>query len=128
MENINHPKHYNQQPIECITVTSQLNFNLGNAVKYLWRYSDKNGKEDLLKAKWYLNRQHNHNDPMPQISVQKESSLLNDLCDCSFNANQHDAISAIVQAAANWHDAPVISSEFLSAANHALIRLLNGEE
>ncbi len=62
-DNINHPKHYNNSPancecgrrIECIDITRHMGFNLGNAVKYIWRYADKNGLEDLKKAAWYLN-------------------------------------------------------------------------
>ena len=55
---VNHPKHYTSHPsgVECITVTEHMNFNIGNAVKYLWRASLKNGLEDLKKAAWYVNR------------------------------------------------------------------------
>ena len=59
---VNHPKHYNNLPascecgrrIECIDVTRHMHFNIGNAVKYLWRFRDKGGIEDLKKARWYL--------------------------------------------------------------------------
>lgn len=59
---VNHPKHYNNSPakcdcgrrIECIDVTRHMNFNLGNAIKYIWRAADKNGTQDLEKARWYL--------------------------------------------------------------------------
>lgn len=62
-DNINHPKHYNNSQakcecgrrIECIDITRHMNFNLGNAMKYIWRFQDKNGLEDLKKAQWYLN-------------------------------------------------------------------------
>lgn len=57
---VNHPKHYTSHPsgIECIQVTEYMNFNLGNAIKYIWRAGDKgNLLEDLLKAQWYLNRE-----------------------------------------------------------------------
>lgn len=58
-ETINHPKHYNQHPsgVECITVVEWFNFNLGNAIKYIWRWEGKNGLEDLKKARWYLDRE-----------------------------------------------------------------------
>lgn len=58
-DNDNHPKHYNNHPsgIECIAVTEHMNFNLGNAIKYIWRCGDKNGLEDLKKASWYINRE-----------------------------------------------------------------------
>lgn len=53
---VNHPKHYTGHPsgIECIEVTRHMGFNLGNAVKYLWRNDLKNGVEDLKKAIWYI--------------------------------------------------------------------------
>lgn len=58
-DNINHPKHYTSHPsgIECIQVTEHMNFNIGNAIKYLWRADHKNGLEDLKKAQWYINRE-----------------------------------------------------------------------
>jgi hypothetical protein len=56
---VNHPRHYTNHPsgIECITVAEHFNFNLGNALKYLWRAGLKNGLEDLKKARWYLDRE-----------------------------------------------------------------------
>ena len=57
---VNHPDHYNNNPsgVEAIEVIEHMSFNLGNAVKYIWRAGDK-GKflEDLRKAAWYLNRE-----------------------------------------------------------------------
>lgn len=52
-----YPKHYTTHPegIECIQVTRHMNFNLGNAVKYLWRAGKKeNTVQDLEKAIWYI--------------------------------------------------------------------------
>lgn len=56
---VNHPPHYNGHPsgVECIEVTEQLPFNLGNAFKYVFRHRAKNGREDLEKARWYLARE-----------------------------------------------------------------------
>jgi len=58
-DNVDHPKHYNSHPsgVECITVTEHMGFNLGNAMKYIWRADLKNGIEDLKKAKWYIERE-----------------------------------------------------------------------
>ena len=64
-DNVNHPLHYNNSParctcgrrLECIDVTRHMNFNIGNAIKYLWRFRDKGGLEDLKKARWYLDDQ-----------------------------------------------------------------------
>jgi len=56
---VNHPKHYTSHPsgIECIQVVEHMGFNVGNAIKYLWRTDHKNGLEDLKKAAWYINRE-----------------------------------------------------------------------
>jgi hypothetical protein len=54
---VNHPEHYNQEGIECIDVVEAFGFNLGNAIKYVWRRNKKgNPLQDLEKATWYLNR------------------------------------------------------------------------
>jgi hypothetical protein len=55
LSNVNHPPHYklNIEPIIYITANN-LNFIEGNIIKYVSRYKNKNGKEDLLKAKFYL--------------------------------------------------------------------------
>ena len=57
---VNHPKHYTDHPsgIECIQITEHMGFNLGNALKYIWRADLKgNAREDLQKAIWYINRE-----------------------------------------------------------------------
>lgn len=53
---VNHPVHYTSHPsgIECIQITRHMSFNLGNALKYIWRADLKNGIEDLEKAAWYI--------------------------------------------------------------------------
>lgn len=54
---VNHPKHYTAHPsgIECIQITRHMGFNLGNAMKYIWRADLKdNAIEDLEKAVWYI--------------------------------------------------------------------------
>jgi hypothetical protein len=57
---VNRPAHYTGHPsgIECIQVTEHMGFNIGNAVKYLWRCDlKKNAIEDLEKAEWYIRRE-----------------------------------------------------------------------
>ena len=62
MEAVNNPKHYGgNTTYEAIKVIEawELNFHLGNVVKYISRSGKKDltkTKEDLLKAKWYLDR------------------------------------------------------------------------
>tara|TARA_R110002153_G_scaffold12460_2_gene46438 strand:- start:4555 stop:4785 length:231 start_codon:yes stop_codon:yes gene_type:complete len=56
-DEVNHPQHYTSHPsgVECIQITQHMGFNLGNAMKYIWR-ADEKGKaiQDLEKAKWYI--------------------------------------------------------------------------
>jgi len=62
MDNI-HPDHYKKETsLECIDAMKIMfgdaavaDFCICNAFKYIWRWKNKNGKEDLHKAKWYLN-------------------------------------------------------------------------
>ena len=58
---VNHPKHYGgeEDPYEAIKVIEawELDFHLGNAVKYISRAGKKGSRsEDLKKAIWYLQR------------------------------------------------------------------------
>jgi hypothetical protein len=58
---VNHPPHYKlANGVEVIQLTEQLNFCRGNAVKYIARAGRKDRAseiEDLLKARWYINRE-----------------------------------------------------------------------
>lgn len=57
-DNINQPPHYTQgrfQPIDVIEDWN-LGYHEGNVLKYIRRWQDKNGIEDLKKALWYLQR------------------------------------------------------------------------
>lgn len=57
---VNHPAHYKTGGIETIDFieAKELNYNMGNAVKYISRAEHKgNKKQDLEKAIWYLNRE-----------------------------------------------------------------------
>lgn len=59
-DNVNQPAHYKVGGIETIDFieAKQLNYHLGNVVKYIARADNKgNRKEDLLKAQWYLGRE-----------------------------------------------------------------------
>lgn len=61
---VNHPSHYTQGGIECIDALEAATINLkgieavctANAIKYLWRWKEKGGVEDLEKSKWYIDR------------------------------------------------------------------------
>ena len=61
---VNHPQHYTQGGIECIDALKAATVGkrgieavcVANVIKYLWRYEEKNGIEDVRKAKWYVER------------------------------------------------------------------------
>lgn len=61
VDDVHHPPHYNKHlsGVECIQITEHMNFNLGNAIKYIWRAGLKSEdiKKDLEKAKWYIERE-----------------------------------------------------------------------
>lgn len=61
IDNVEHPSHYTQGGIECIeairasmTPEGFQDYCKGNCLKYIWRWRDKGGVEDLEKAKVYL--------------------------------------------------------------------------
>jgi len=57
---VNHPAHYTAGGIETIDFieAKNLNYNLGNVLKYITRADHKGSRiEDLQKAKWYLERE-----------------------------------------------------------------------
>lgn len=69
---VNHPLHYFGE-IECIdaieSAVAEIPANeaicVSNIIKYIWRYRNKNGMQDLKKAEWYLHRlmvNYNKND------------------------------------------------------------------
>ena len=48
-ETVDHPAHYNAHPsgVECIDVVEHMGFNLGNAIKYIWRADEKGNAIDF---------------------------------------------------------------------------------
>ena len=60
VDDVNHPPHYKMGEFEVIEIIEdqKLNYNLGNALKYICRSRHKgNFKRDLKKAIWYLQRE-----------------------------------------------------------------------
>lgn len=61
MDDVEHPNHYCSGGIECIdairasmTAEEFQGFCKGNCIKYLWRFRNKGGLQDLKKANVYL--------------------------------------------------------------------------
>lgn len=62
-DNVSHPAHYTRGDIECIEAIEAAlgpeqfkGYLRGNILKYVWRYPNKGGSEDLEKARWYLHQ------------------------------------------------------------------------
>ena len=63
-DNVNSPSHYNFGDIEVVDFIDQVTkhynsdvaYHIGNAIKYISRAPHKNGKEDVAKAKWSIER------------------------------------------------------------------------
>lgn len=61
---VNHPPHYTKGGVECIDAIAAATAGktgiqavcVANVFKYLYRYEEKNGVEDVRKARWYLDR------------------------------------------------------------------------
>lgn len=60
-DTVNHPSHYTSGGIECIeaikasmTADGFQGYCKGNIIKYIWRWRNKGGVEDLKKARVYL--------------------------------------------------------------------------
>lgn len=78
------PKHYSQYATQPISICQDVDFILGNIIKYLSRYKSKNGKEDLLKAltycDFYINKNYVFNNLSNSFLDELDSS--NDIKEC----------------------------------------------
>lgn len=97
IDNVNHPSHYCQGGIECIDALKAATVGktgieavcVANVIKYLWRYEEKNGLEDVKKAQWYIKRL------IQELEYKKENNtfydtddVVGDCLDCAnFNMN-----------------------------------------
>lgn len=60
---VNHPSYYEIGNMECIDVMIETqgieavkSFCICNTFKYIYRWKNKNGVEDIKKAKWYIDK------------------------------------------------------------------------
>lgn len=87
-EKVDHPRHYNQHPsgIETIELIEHLPYNLGAAVKYVWRCGLKKSDtplRDLESAKWYVNRENwrvdtfeLEDDLLPEAALRRKTDVV----------------------------------------------------
>ena len=78
------PPHYQRNGMECIDAIEAAIQNLsgveayatGSAIKYLWRWKEKGGKDDLNKAKWFIQKMVAHIEEIEyQEELQAEATL-----------------------------------------------------
>ena len=93
IDNVKHPNHYCKGGLECIdaikavvsTITDPFEaYCTGNIVKYIWRWNDKNGIEDLHKAVQYIDfieqhRANSHTTIAPETSMRISQADLEEL-------------------------------------------------
>lgn len=95
------PNHYKSKKHECIEFSRHMPFNLGNAFKYVWRYTDKNGIEDLDKAAWYIKDYLTNNKLKDVISGEEYTVLMDKLIECDFIHEQHAILHHIITFLSN---------------------------
>ncbi len=103
-DNVNQPAHYTQQPVECIEFAQHMNFCMGNAFKYIWRYGHKNGVEDLKKARWYLSRVIEQELPL-ELDDEIWAEGNEKLAECSFASEQEQILRTLwflAQGIGHW--------------------------
>lgn len=98
IDNVNNPIHYTQGEIECIDCIKAATINkvgieafcVGNAIKYLFRYENKNGLEDVRKAQWYINRLIQElEEKKENCSLPNPDDIVGDCIDCAnFNMDE----------------------------------------
>ena len=111
IDNVNHPSHYtsDKSGVECIEITRHRNFNIGNAIKYLWRAGLKGGGnstkeiEDLKKAIFYITREIENieddiADAEEELSTWTTSDyskkLYDEILDSALSAEEFDDLAA----------------------------------
>lgn len=90
------PNHYKSRKHQCIELSRHMPFALGNAFKYVWRYTDKNGIEDLDKAAWYIKDYLANNKLKDAISGEEYNVLMDKLTDCGFMREQYLILHHII--------------------------------
>ncbi|MFP2870605.1 DUF3310 domain-containing protein [Neisseria gonorrhoeae] len=93
------PGYYKNRAFECVGFAQYLNFNLGNAFKYIWRHKEKGGREDLEKALRYLERQRAGAPKFKKLKCRRYEKMYAGLKDCGFDGGTEAALLAVISAA-----------------------------
>lgn len=102
---VHHPPHYtaHSSTVECIDIVEHLPFNLGNALKYLWRKDHKAQRsQDLGKALWYLERELTRRngpgwspEPTERVLAAEPEGVLRDVLSLLDSGRTIDLVNAI---------------------------------
>ncbi|MGI1914954.1 DUF3310 domain-containing protein [Neisseria meningitidis] len=104
------PNRYRALDLSCTEFTQHLNFHLGSAFKYIWRYKEKGGREDLEKALWHLRRQRDDAPKFKKLKNKLYFKLSEKLESCGFDTGTDtdtdtgQALDAILYAAAEYNE------------------------
>lgn len=106
-DGVDHPQHYNAHPagIECIDVVEHFGFNIGNAMKYLWRAGLKPGEDmikDLEKACWYVQREI---ERLKKRAKKEDRVIKNALVTCEIK-REEISVSGVQHRKNNWGPIP----------------------
>jgi len=72
---VRHPQHYTSHPsgVECLDIVRHMGFNLGNAIKYIWRADLKGAAiQDLEKARFYIDDEIRRRAPVSDVEGASE--------------------------------------------------------
>ncbi len=95
IDNVNHPFHYCQGGVECIDALKAATVGktgieavcVANVIKYLFRYENKNGLEDVKKAQWYINRLIQElEEKKENNALHSPSTITGDCDDCVYSS------------------------------------------
>lgn len=75
-DKVNHPKHCKDGPFEYIELSRMLSSDWGQAVRYCFRWQQKNGVKDLKKARWFINDAITHNVPFFAACCKQDADIL----------------------------------------------------
>jgi len=121
--------HYENKAIQPITLIEKfgLNFHEGNIVKYISRWKDKNGLEDVKKAEWYANRLKELNQPKLHFKIdEKEQVKLLNFANDYINKNNLGKLeTSIIMDVINYHLALPISKSLARVTLKDIIKNIN---
>lgn len=117
---VSHPSHYQSETgLEVIDVIESFTFDLkgieatdtGNVLKYMCRWKNKNGLQDLEKAKWYLDHLIDH----VRLLEEKNTPINDDTEDAIYSEMEKDLSSWLEQESSKYNlDADHLAALFTS--------------